>query len=425
MNVKKFIAPSSREALRKVRAMLGEDAVILSNRNVDGQVEILAMNDQALTGLASETETLQKSAARMQFNPNPKSAENPSVNQANPSLFQSAKDEAAVTPSQAEVAMMMSEIRSMRDMLEGKISEMSWLNTQQKTPYKSDVLREMLATGLSASLSRQIIEKMPDCGNAQAGLDWVKSIMVKNLSTISNENEILEQGGVYALVGPTGVGKTTTTAKLAARCVMRHGPSKLALITTDGYRIGGYEQLRIYGKILGVMVHSVKDEADLKIALAELKNKHTVLIDTVGVSQRDKMVTQQVAMLSGSGANVKRLLCLNATSTGETLTEVVRAYRGEGLSGCILTKLDEAATIGGALDIALRQKLNLYYVASGQRVPEDLHIANKEYLVDRAFKLKRETSAYQFQNDELPLLMTSMAASNSSATMRKSEAHFA
>ena len=173
------------------------------------------------------------------------------------------------------------------------------------------------------------------------------------------------------------------------------------------------------------MVHSVKDEADLKIALAELKNKHTVLIDTVGVSQRDKMVTQQVAMLSGSGANVKRLLCLNATSTGETLTEVVRAYRGEGLSGCILTKLDEAATIGGALDIVLRQKLNLYYVASGQRVPEDLHIANKEYLVDRAFKLKRETSAYQFQNDELPLLMTSMAASNSSATMRKSEAHFA
>lgn len=425
MNVKKFIAPSSREALRKVRAMLGEDAVILSNRNVDGQVEILAMNDQALTGLASEAEVLQKPAARMQFNPNPKSAENNGVNYVNPPLFQSAKDEAAVLPSQAEVAMMMSEIRSMRDMLEGKISEMSWLNTQQKTPYKSDVLREMLATGLSASLSRQIIEKMPDCGNAQAGLDWVKSIMVKNLSTISNENEILEQGGVYALVGPTGVGKTTTTAKLAARCVMRHGPSKLALITTDGYRIGGYEQLRIYGKILGVMVHSVKDEADLKIALAELKNKHTVLIDTVGVSQRDKMVTQQVAMLSGSGANVKRLLCLNATSTGETLTEVVRAYRGEGLSGCILTKLDEAATIGGALDIVIRQKLNLYYVASGQRVPEDLHIANKEYLVDRAFKLKRETSAYQFQNDELPLLMTSMAASNSSATMRKSEAHFA
>ena len=190
---------------------------------------------------------------------------------------------------------------------------------------------------------------------------------------------------------------------------MRHGPAKLALITTDGYRIGGYEQLRIYGKILGVMVHSVKDEADLRIALAELKNKHTVLIDTVGVSQRDKMVTEQVAMLSGADAGVKRLLCLNATSTGETLSEVVRAYKGNGLAGCILTKLDEAATIGGALDIAIRQKLNIYYVASGQRVPEDLHVANKQYLVDRAFKLKRETSAFAFQDDELPILMASAA----------------
>jgi flagellar biosynthesis protein FlhF len=205
---------------------------------------------------------------------------------------------------------------------------------------------------------------------------------------------------------------------------MRHGPSKLALITTDGYRIGGYEQLRIYGKILGVMVHSVKDEADLKIALAELKNKHTVLIDTVGVSQRDKMVTQQVAMLSGAGVNVKRLLCLNATSTGETLSEVVRAYQGSGLSGCILTKIDEAATIGGVLDIAIRQKLHLYYVASGQRVPEDLHIANKEYLVDRAFKLKRETSAYKFQNDELPLLMSTMSSVTQAGSAGKSEAFF-
>ncbi|WP_395012403.1 flagellar biosynthesis protein FlhF [Undibacterium sp.] len=417
MNVKKFIAPSSREALKKVRLMLGENAVILSNRNVDGQVEILAMNDQALTEIAPEFEALQKISVKTQFNPHARSA-----------IESVLPTESAVreepNSSQAEIALMMNEIRSMRGMLENKMSEMSWMNTQQKSPHKADILREMLATGLSASLSRQLIDKMPETESIQAGLTWVKSILIRNLTSISNENEMLEQGGVYALVGPTGVGKTTTTAKLAARCVMRHGPSKLALITTDGYRIGGYEQLRIYGKILGVMVHSVKDEADLKIALAELKNKHTVLIDTVGVSQRDKMVTQQVAMLSGSGVNVKRLLCLNATSTGETLSEVVRAYQGSGLSGCILTKLDEAATIGGALDIAIRQKLNLYYVASGQRVPEDLHIANKEYLVDRAFRLKRETSAYKFQNDELPLLMSTMSSAVPVASAGKSEAHF-
>lgn len=417
MNVKKFIAPTSREALKKVRLMLGENAVILSNRSIDGQVEILAMNDQALTEIAPEFEVQQKSSAKTHFNPQAKSSLE-SVSSIETSLREEPN------ASQAEIALMMNEIRSMRGMLENKMSEMSWMNTQQKAPHKADVLREMLATGLSASLSRQLIDKMPETENVEAGLKWVKSILTRNLTSISNENEILEQGGVYALVGPTGVGKTTTTAKLAARCVMRHGPSKLALITTDGYRIGGYEQLRIYGKILGVMVHSVKDEADLKIALAELKNKHTVLIDTVGVSQRDKMVTQQVAMLSGAGVNVKRLLCLNATSTGETLSEVVRAYQGSGLSGCILTKIDEAATIGGVLDIAIRQKLHLYYVASGQRVPEDLHIASKEYLVDRAFKLKRETSAYKFQNDELPLLMSTMSSVTQAGSAGKSEAFF-
>jgi flagellar biosynthesis protein FlhF len=417
MNVKKFIAPTSREALRKVRAALGEDAVILSNRNVDGQVEILAMNDSMLGSIMPEGATPPATPTTAQFNPRAHLLESRSVK---PSVLDiDAASHSDLHPishtSQAEMALMMDEIRSMRGMLENKMSEISWMNTQQKAPHKADILREMLATGFSASLSRQLVDKLPETADVSTGLEWVKSVLARNLSTINNENEILERGGVYALVGPTGVGKTTTTAKLAARCVMRHGPSKLALITTDGYRIGAYEQLRIYGKILGVMVHSVKDEADLRIALRELKDKHTVLIDTVGVSQRDKMVTEQVAMLSGSGVDVKRLLCLNATSTGETLSEVVRAYKGNGLSGCILTKLDEAATIGGALDIAIRQKLNIYYVASGQRVPEDLHVANKQYLVDRAFKLKRETSAYKFENDELPLLMSN-ASSAANAT---------
>ena len=166
------------------------------------------------------------------------------------------------------------------------------------------------------------------------------------------------------------------------------------------------------------MVHSVKDQADLKIALDELKGKHTVLIDPVGVSQRDRMVAEQVAMLSGTGSEVKRLLCLSATSTGETLNEVVRAYQGEGLTGCIMTKLDEAATIGNVLDVVIRQKLNLYYVANGQRVPEDLHVANQQYLVDRAFKLKRETAPFQLQDEELPLVMANTARNMNDATLR-------
>jgi len=233
----------------------------------------------------------------------------------------------------------------------------------------------------------------------------VKHILGKNLTTIENETEVLDQGGVFALIGPTGVGKTTTTAKLAARYVMKHGTQNLGLITTDAYRVGGHEQLRIYGKILGVMVYAVKDETDLAIALNELKNKHTILIDTVGVSQRDRMVTEQTALLSSSKTTIKKLLCLNATNTGETLTDVIIAYKGKGLDGCIITKLDEAATIGSALDVIIREKLKLYYVTSGQRVPEDINLANKTELISLALNLKTPANRpFQFLAEELPFV---------------------
>ena len=199
---------------------------------------------------------------------------------------------------------------------------------------------------------------------------------------------------------------------------MRHGAGKLALITTDGYRIGGFEQLRIYGKILGVMVHSVKDQADLRIALDELKNKHTILIDTVGMSQRDRMVADQIAMLSNTGKDVKRLLCLAATSTGETLSEVVNAYKGNGLAGCIMTKTDEAATIGNALDVIIRQKLALYYVANGQRVPEDLEVADAQALIRHAFSMKKQSRAYTFDNDELPMVVAHAVQNRKDARAR-------
>lgn len=431
MKLRKFSANTAREAMRLVREALGSDAIILSNKNIDGRVEIVAMEDEAVHSIASDMSDAKVVASAnngMQDMPqfSPKMGKLQESDDGLQAWEPHASTSIVTSPSAQDMNSMMSEIRSMRNMLEAQLAEIAWGNTQKRHPQKAEVLKEMLATGFSASLARFLIEKLPinelsgdgELGNAAGGLDWIKAVLVKNLLTIGNENEILEKGGVYALVGPTGVGKTTTTAKLAARCVMRHGPSKLALITTDGYRIGGYEQLRIYGKILGVMVHAVKDEADLRIALSELKNKHTVLIDTVGVGQRDKMVTEQVAMLSGADTNVKRLLCLNATSTGETISEVVRAYQGSGLAGCILTKLDEAATIGGALDVAIRQKLHIYYVASGQRVPEDLHVANKHHLIDRAFKLKRETSAFRFLDDELPSLIA-----NTFSNVNRSNVH--
>lgn len=312
------------------------------------------------------------------------------------------------SPVQTMLGMeeIMSEMREMRGSIESQLAELVWENMQRRDPTKSVILRTLLSAGFGAGLARHLTEKLPKNQTPEEAVKWVKSILESNLQTIPNESEILDKGGVFALIGPTGVGKTTTIAKLAARYVMKHGTQKLALITTDAYRIGGHEQLRIYGKILGVMVHAVKDEADLRIALEELKGKHTILIDTVGVNQRDEMVVQQIAMLSAEGTNVKRLLCLSATNAGETLTDVVSAYKGKGLAGCIMTKLDEAATIGSTLDVIVREKLKVYYVANGQRVPEDLHIANSKVLVHHAFKPSKRTGGlFEFREDELSLLM--------------------
>ena len=445
MNVKKFTAPTSREALRKVREALGPDAVILSNRQADGVVEILALANDDAASLAAPAPHSPMAAPRPQLDLSPAAPMMPAQPArrvvASPSSYASATAAAAApAPAQpraatldmeriselvasavasakqnaaAEMSGMMNEIRAMRGMMETQLAEIAWGSTQQREPHKAAVLREMLAAGFSASLARYLIEKLPASRDAADSMRWIKTVLTRNLSAMANEDALIDQGGVFALVGPTGVGKTTSTAKLAARCVMRHGADKLALITTDAYRIGAHEQLRIYGKILGVMVHSVKDEADLRIALKELKNKHTVLIDTVGVSQRAQMVTEQVAMLQGAGADVKRLLCLNATATQETLNEVVRAYQGSGLAGCIMTKLDEAAAIGNVLDVVIRQKLNLFYVSNGQRVPEDLHLADPAWLIDRAFKLKRDAIPGQYLDAELPLLMSNAGADSS------------
>lgn len=282
-------------------------------------------------------------------------------------------------------ASVLKEVRFMHSTLEQQLALLSRNEQERRDPVRGQLFRQLLAAGLHDASAQALLDQLPGNLDASAAMNWVRTALTGSLQTIGNESEILEKGGVYALVGPTGVGKTTTTAKLAARCVVRHGASKVALLTTDSYRIGGHEQLRIYGKILGVSVHAVRDTQDLTIALNELRGKHMVLIDTVGVGQRDQMVAEQVAMLSGCGSEIKRLLLLNAASSWHTLDEVAQAYWGDGLAGAIISKLDEAVVTGCALDIAMRHSLPLYYVAHGQRVPEDIELADAESLVNRMF----------------------------------------
>jgi len=281
---------------------------------------------------------------------------------------------------------VLEEIKSMRSTLEQQFALLNWNGQGGNGSARGNLLPKLLAAGFSVRLAHGLLDELmdyPDIGNDdKKAMNRIRTSLTEKLKAIESEDEILEKGGIYALVGTTGMGKTTTTAKLAARCVVRHGAEKLALLTTDGYRIGGHEQLRIYGKILGVTVHAVKDAQDLALALAELRGKHMVLIDTVGMSQRDQMVAEQVAMFAGCGTEVKRLLLLNASSSLHTLNEVAEAYRGNGLAGAIVTKLDEAVVSGCALDTAIRHRLPLYYVSSGQRVPEDLELASPGHLVN-------------------------------------------
>jgi len=408
MMVRKFYGSNSREALRNARNELGPDVMMISNRNIEGGVELIVLvnDDPNAPTQASEdkpaTITKTGSAPPQAAEPRPVPA------RTTPAL-------AVDTPRQAEpqqnsvppeVAEVLGEIRSMREMLETQLADISWASTQNQDPRKVAIIREVLGAGFSSGLSRYLSEKytVGEGDRSENAVAWARAILTQNLLS-RNDSTLLENGGCYALVGPTGVGKTTTTAKLAARFVMRHGPSKLALITTDSYRIAGHEQLRTYGKLLGVIVHTVRDEIEMRIALEELKSKHTVLIDTVGMSQRDDQVSSQLAMLKGTGVDMKRLLCLNATAHMGTLEEVADAY-GEGITGVIVTKIDEAASIGGVLDVLIRKKLPLYYMTVGQRVPEDLALAEAKTLIDMAFDEKKVSRNFWLKDSEVTLMMT-------------------
>jgi flagellar biosynthesis protein FlhF len=402
MNVRKFVAGTSRDALLQVRRGLGPDALILSNRPVEGGVEILALAKDDLPSFAGTNDAM---PPRVQSKP-----------AATVRVVQPKADPPSAQEGQSrQENSLASEIKFMRGMLEEQLGFQAWDMAQRRDPGKATVLRDMLRTGFSPALARQFLNKMPEAVAPEQKLDWVKAVLERNLRTVDAADEIVTRGGVYALVGPTGVGKTTTTAKIAARCVVRHGADQLALLTTDGYRIGAHEQLRIYAKLLGVRVLAIKDASDLQFALADLSKKHLVLIDTIGMGQRDQMVAEQLALLSATGTKVERLLLLNATGNGETLDDVVRVYRGGGVHGCIVTKTDESVGIATVLDVVIRHQLKLHYVSNGQRVPEDLHLPDRQYLLHRAFRAQAGDSAHHPNAAECQLMLATAPVSGLNA----------
>lgn len=302
----------------------------------------------------------------------------------------------AALPGDA-AAGLQDAISALRGALESRMGGLLWGGRQGpgREPAGAALFRSLLDAGFSTKLVRTLVERMPQGMSAEAALAWARNELVTHLPVLGSEDEFLG-GGVYALVGPTGVGKTTTLAKLAARCVAREGREQVAMLTTDNFRIGALEQLQIYGRLMGVPAHSVRDAGELRRILAELGNRKIVLIDTTGISQRDRQVAEQAAMLCNAGKPVRRLLVLNAASQGDTLDEVAHAYRngvGEDVAGCIITKLDEASRLGAALDTAIRHRLPIHYSSIGQKVPEHLELARADALIDRAFAMVERARA--------------------------------
>jgi flagellar biosynthesis protein FlhF len=282
---------------------------------------------------------------------------------------------------------MLKEMREMRNQFQAQMETLS-NSTLEFSPNKRDLMSQFLSAGFNLDLAKRVISKLPSDFSAKEAKPWAMNLLAKNMQVLENEAENMHQHGIYALLGPTGVGKTTTIAKIASRFVLKHGNQDVALVSTDTYRIGGHEQLRIYGKILGVEVYAAKDALELQQTLEKLQDKKLVLIDMAGLSQKDKMVSSQLDMLCEASRDIKKIICLNASSTLDTLNNVNKAFAGRGLDGCIITKVDEAIGLGGVINVVLQNKLKVLYLTNGQRVPEDIALIDKIALIEAAFKLE-------------------------------------
>jgi flagellar biosynthesis protein FlhF len=268
----------------------------------------------------------------------------------------------------------------------------------QRQPRQAHLTQKLLDSGFSPALTRKLVGSLPANTDEAA---WAASVLERNLMTAEREAALEDQGGVWALVGSTGVGKTTSTAKLAAAFAARHGAGHLGLITLDAYRMGAQEQLRAYGRILGVPVHTAHDRASLEDLLDLLAGKKMVLIDTAGIAQRDSRTAELMEMLSHP--SIQRLLVVNASAQGETIEDVVKAYSPAACKGVVLTKVDEAVKLAPALDALIRHRMKVVAVANGQRVPEDWHRLSSATLVQRALRAAG-ASAWRMDSSDVNLV---------------------
>ena len=424
MKIKRYTAVSMREALAKVRAEQGPDAVILSSRRGDDGIEVIAAidYDEALFVDANRlrapasaiapaapvispvpapapvpatvlvTRTVPATPRAPAATPTRAPADTP------PRARTAAPAATAVAPSRKALPMaartdssigsVQRELRELRQLMETGLAGMTWNDKRLREPFKARVVEELSAMDIAPDMAMKLAALTPRRTSVENPAHMPLALLLKYLPVVEDLSSV--SGGIMAVVGPTGAGKTTTIAKLAARWCMRHGSQDLALVSTDGYRIGAREQLMTYARILGAPMHAANSGTDLARVLERLKTKKLILIDTAGMGPRDVRLGEQLAALQLGASRARVLLALPAQGEGHALDEIVEAFAPLTPVACILTKVDEAASLGAVMSAALRHRLKIAYVCDGQRVPEDLYAAHQKraWLVRTAFKLK-------------------------------------
>lgn len=465
MKIKRFVAKDMRSALAEVKEFLGPDAIILSNKKVADGVEIVAAID-AEPAVAKPRQSAPAKAVMEDITPAPKRAEprldikiddqheqepadslrallaRQMIKQQGRDLAASQSGKAPVTEPrinkaaqferqnsvnhtsshaaipthiqeitkaqqaqaqlmQQQFAQMQNEMLSMRQLLQHQVSGLMWQDLARREPVRALVIENLQQLGLSEQIADQLACFMPDDLNSADA--WKTALELLGGQLTTTNDDILRRGGVVALVGPTGVGKTTTVAKLAAGFAKRHGVDQVALITTDCFRIGAFEQLATFGRIIGCPVKQAKDSEELSLLLNQLQQRKLILIDTAGMSQRDLKLAEKLAsLMHNSRVKIKSYLVLSATAQSRVMQESVQQFKRIGLSGCIFTKLDECLSLGEVINVAIQNALPVSYLTNGQRVPEDICIADAIVLVQQAEQLRQQhcDNAHQWYQED-------------------------
>ena len=442
MKIKRYMAESMRAALAQVRIEQGPDAVILSSRRVAEGIEVIAAvdYDEALFAGATQKRTSVVAAETVQPPPvarTPEAYSTASPASSPMSLFDqmlaseevfrlvmpSDDDEktllaaapiavaptavasTAVAPTAAAPARqstsapdsgyqeMQRELKELREMLRGELAHMSWHEKRPRDPLQARVLEQLTAMDIAPDVAVALAARTPKVPDSKDSSNLTVELLATYLRVVDKLQPV--NGGVIALVGATGAGKTTTIGKLATRWSMQHGSQDLALVSTDGYRVGARDQLMTYSRLLGAPLHTANSGEELAQALERLKSKKLVLIDTAGMGPRDARLKEQLAALKLGAARARVYLALPAHGEANALDEAVRSFANLTPDACILTKVDEAASLGAALSTILRHRLRIAYLCNGQRVPEDLHAAydRRLWLARTAKKLRENAPA--------------------------------